>query len=174
MDKFGHYELSFSGLSNGKHSFHFLVDQEFFDLFKVELEFSQPKIEVDIVLEKHTTFLEVSLHIDGEVILLCDMSAALFPYHVSHEINVLVKFGEDYNDDHDEVITIPMHSHSFNVAQLIYEAVNLSIPMKKISPDLDEEEYQQLYQKYEFGYVQDEGLDEQVDPRWEVLSKLKK
>lgn len=174
MDKFRHYELSFSGLSNGKHRFHFLVDEEFFELFNAEMEFSQPKIEVDVILEKHTTFLEVSLRIEGEVVLLCDVSGESFPYHVYHEINVLVKFGEDYDDDHDEVITIPMNSHSFNVAQLIYEAVNLSIPMKKVSPDLDEEEYQELYQKYEFGSEKDENSEEQVDPRWEVLSKLKK
>jgi hypothetical protein len=57
MDRFRNYDIAFSGLKTGKHDFKFEINQEFFDLFETEQEFFNPKIDVDVHLDKHTTFL---------------------------------------------------------------------------------------------------------------------
>jgi uncharacterized metal-binding protein YceD (DUF177 family) len=51
-----------------------------------------------------------------------------------------VKFGEEYDDSNEEVIVIPQNEYEFNISQLIFEAVVLAIPMKKLSPNLTEED----------------------------------
>ncbi len=86
----------------------------------------------------------------------------------------MVKFGEEYDDSNEEVITIPTGDSSFNISQIIYEAVVLSIPMKKISPNVNEEdEYHKILEKFSPKSKEIEEETETVDPRWEVLKKLK-
>ncbi|MCC2589686.1 YceD family protein [Chryseobacterium sp. MFBS3-17] len=170
MDKLRKYDIVFSGLKDGKHSFQFEADQEFFKQFDTEQEFTNPRIIADVLMEKHSTFLEFWIRTSGTVNLVCDISNENFDYPIDHTIKVLVKFGEEYDDSEEDVITIPQHDHAFNAAQLIYEDVMLSVPMKKISPDIPEETLQEL-EKYS---AQEEKTEEpENDPRWDALKKLR-
>ena len=170
MDKFRNYDVAFTGLKNGKHEFKFEVEQSFFDLFETEQEFTNAHINVDVALEKHTTFLDLEVTISGKVDLICDITAEEFSHLINNSIKILVKFGEEYDDSNEEIITIPHGDSAFNIAQIIYEAVMLSIPMKKISPNVNDEDIE-LIEK--FSPKIEEDKEHEVDPRWEALKKLK-
>ncbi|MET3537398.1 YceD family protein [Chryseobacterium limigenitum] len=169
MDKLRNYDVSFSGLKTGKHQFKFEIDKTFFQLFDTEQEFTNPKITVDVFLEKHTTFLEFEIETYGNVELVCDITNEDFEHPIENDIKVLVKFGEEYDDSEEDVITIPTSDHAFNVAQLIYENVALSIPMKKVSPNVSDEDLE-ILEKFSPKEVEEEP---ESDPRWEALKKLK-
>lgn len=173
MDKLRNYEVSFSGLKNGKHNFRFEIDEAFFQLFDTEQEFTNPKIEADVLIDKHSTFLEFFIKTKGEVELVCDITNQPFNHTIENEIKVLVKFGEEYDDSNEEVIQIPMNDHAFNIAQLIYEDVMLAIPMKKISPEVTEEDLEILEQFSPKIQEEDEEEEHESDPRWDALRKLK-
>ena len=170
MDKFRNYDVAFTGLKNGKHEFKFEVEQAFFDLFETEQEFTNAHINVDVALEKHTTFLDLEVTISGKVDLICDITAEEFSHPINNSIKILVKFGEEYDDSNEEIITIPHGDSAFNIAQIIYEAVMLSIPMKKISPNVNDEDIE-LIEK--FSPKIEENKEHEVDPRWEALKKFK-
>ncbi|KPH12287.1 DUF177 domain-containing protein [Chryseobacterium sp. ERMR1:04] len=173
MDKLRNYDVSFSGLKTGKHQFKFEIDKTFFQLFDTEQEFTNPKISVDVLLEKHTTFLEFEIESYGNVELVCDITNDDFTYPIENDIRVLVKFGEEYDDSEEDVITIPTNDHAFNVAQLIYENVILSIPMKKVSPNISEEDLEILERFSPTETEEAEEKEPESDPRWEALRKLK-
>jgi uncharacterized metal-binding protein YceD (DUF177 family) len=170
MDKLRNYDVSFSGLKNGKHEFKYEIDKEFFQLFDTEQEFTNPRIAVDVLLDKHTTFLEFEIKIHGLVELVCDITNDNFDHPIENQIRVLVKFGEEYDDSEEDVITIPATDHAFNIAQLIYENVMLSIPMKKISPNVSDEDLEILEK---FSPKESEEEEHKGDPRWDALKKLK-
>lgn len=174
MDKFRNYDIAFSGLKDGKHSFKFEVGQAFFNLFGTEQEFTDPDISVDVLMSKHSTFLELVLDIEGTINLVCDITTTTFDYPVKNEIKVLVKFGDSYDDSDVDIITIPHHDHSFNVAQLIYEDIVLSVPMKKVSPELSDEDLA-LLEKFSPADIDEKEEDqaEETDPRWNALKNLK-
>lgn len=172
MDRLRNYDVSFSGLKNGKHQFQFEIDKAFFELFDTEQEFTNPKITANILLDKHSTFLEFWIKTSGTVELICDITNEAFDHPIENEIKVLVKFGEEYDDSDEEVITIPANDHAFNVAQLVYEDVVLSIPMKKISPNIDEKDLEILEKFSPKEEVQDVN-EHEGDPRWDALRKLK-
>ena len=169
MDKLRNYDVSFSGLKTGKHEFRFETDKEFFQLFDTEQEFTNPKIAVDVLLDRHSTFLEFEIKVSGTVELVCDITNENFDYPIENQIKVLVKFGEEYDDSKEDVITIPTGDHAFNVAQLIYENVALSIPMKKVSPNVSDEDLAILDK---FSPKEDEE-EQNSDPRWDALKNLK-
>ncbi|MCQ9634937.1 DUF177 domain-containing protein [Chryseobacterium sp. WG14] len=173
MDKLRNYDVSFSGLKNGKHEFRFEIDKTFFQLFETEQEFTNPRIAVDVLLDKHTTFLEFVIKIHGLVELVCDITNEDFDYSIENEIKILVNFGEEYDDSNEDVITIPSGEHAFNVAHLIYENVMLSIPMKKISPHVSDEDLKVLDQFSPKEIEETEEEEHKSDPRWEALRKLK-
>ena len=170
MDKLRNYDIVFSGLKNGKHEFQFEIDKAFFKLFETEQEFTEPEIVVDVLMEKHTTFLEFSIETKGTINLICDISNENFNHEIENEVSVLVKFGEEYDDSDVDVITIPSKDHAFNIAQLIYENVILSVPMKKVSPNISDSDLEILEK-----FRPQEEIEEEPksDPRWEALKKLK-
>lgn len=171
MDKFRNYEIAFSGLKTGKHHFKFEINQAFFNLFETEQEFSNPRINADVLLIKHENFLEFEINVSGTIELVCDISSADFDYDIENQIKVLVKFGEHYDDSEVDVITIPRQDHAFNIAQLLYEAIALTVPMKKVSPNLSKED-QALLEKYSVTEEENED-EEEIDPRWNALKDLK-
>ncbi len=80
-----------------------------------------------------------------------------------------MKFGEEYDDSNEDIITIPQKDSDFNVANLIYETVVLSIPMKKVAPSVrDNDEYEKLLEKYSPKQIEEEE-EQSTDPRWEAL-----
>lgn len=170
MDRLRNYDIVFSGQKNGQHEFQFEIDKAFFQLFDTEQEFTDPKIVADVLMDKHTTFLEIFIKTSGTVNLVCDITNENFDHPIENEIKVLVKFGAEYDDSEEDVITIPMTDHAFNVAQLIYEVVMLAIPMKKISPNISEEDLAILEKFSPKDEIEEEPAS---DPRWEALKKLK-
>lgn len=177
MDKLKNYDISFSGLKVGKHEFKFDINQEFFNLFDTEKEFSNSNITADALLDKHSSFMELEIKVSGSLELTCDISNDKFDYPIENEIKVLVKFGEDYDDSDSEIIVLPFNAAEVNIAQLIYEDVMLSVPMKKLSPDLvNHPEYEKLLEQYSPKEMEESEPDddEEIDPRWEALKNLKK
>lgn len=170
MDRLRNYDIVFSGQKNGQHEFQFEIDKAFFQLFDTEQEFTDPKIVADVLMDKHTTFLEIFIKTSGTVNLVCDITNENFDHPIENEIKVLVKFGAEYDDSEEDVITIPMNDHAFNVAQLIYEVVMLAIPMKKISANVSEEDLAILEKFSPKDEIEEEP---ESDPRWEALKKLK-
>jgi len=179
MDKIAKYNVAFTGLKNGKHDFVFDIGQEFFDLFESENEFTGANIVASVSLGKHSSFMKFEIKIEGSVILVCDISGSEYFQHISGGTNVIVKFGERYDDTDGEMITISRNQSEFNVAKLIFEVVVLSIPMKRLSPDLTDENFKILNDftpKIDEGYLDDfhKNSNDDLDPRWSMLRKLKK
>ncbi|NAW51256.1 DUF177 domain-containing protein [Elizabethkingia argentiflava] len=174
MDRIRNYNIAFTGLKNGKHDFIFDVKQEFFNLFEAEQEFDNAKLNVKVLLEKHSSFLDFKITVEGTVDLICDISNEIFKYPICSELKVLVKFGEVYDDSHEEIINIPEHEHEFNIAQLIFETTVLAIPMKKIAPTLTDKDLEILNQYAPKESKEVQQTEAKIDPRWSALDKLRK
>ncbi|PIE50829.1 MAG: hypothetical protein CSA38_01165 [Flavobacteriales bacterium] len=174
MDRIKNYRIIFSGLKDGIHEFEFEVKEAFFSFFDTEQEFENPNIKVNAKLEKRTTFLELWLDIKGTVELTCDISNENFDYTIESSTKYIIKFGNEYDDTHEEIIVIPKEDYYFDTSQLIYENILLAIPMKKISPNISDEDLS-IVEQYSLQEEPEEEKDEEsIDPRWEALKKLKK
>ena len=173
------YLIPFLGLKLGKHQFDYQIDKEFLELFDYN-EFQALDVQCMIELDKKETMLELNLHQKGVVTVNCDLTNEEFDQPIEGELKMLVKFGEEYNDDHDEILILPYEEHQLSVAQYIYESILLSVPTKRIHPGvLDgtleskaleylENQDDDLEQQFEDN--EEEELD--TDPRWDKLKQL--
>lgn len=176
MDKLKYYDVSFVGLKNGVHQFDFKINKEFFDLFEFDEEFENPQLEVILIFEKKDTMLDFNFKMKGNVTFNCDVTELPFQYPLKNDFHIIVKFGEDYLDEGDEIVIIPHTEHTVNVAQWIYENFMISLPVKRVHPKVlsgelvtDELSKLETLQPREKDQIQDE---EEIDPRWDKLKDL--
>ena len=81
-----------------------------------------------------------------------------------------------YDEPSDEIIILPHEENELNIAQLIYEFIVVSMPLRSVHEDPEECDPEMISKLEEFSsdnHSQDIELKEEIDPRWEALKKLK-
>ena len=165
MGKFSAFMQPLKSLPVGTHTFRYKLGRQFF----VDMESSDVRdADLDVIL---------TVKYDGDVYAL-DFA----------NYRLTVKYGDDYNDDSDEVLEIPSGDAGINVAYMLYDTVTLAIPIKHVHPmgkcnramsailkkhrarptgddaDLEEELME--------GIDDEESESTATDPRWDALRKL--
>jgi uncharacterized protein len=169
------FKINIIGLSNKQHQFDFQIGEEFFRQYGKGLV-SEGELEAVVTLDKSETMIEARFEIKGKVKLICDRSLDPFQHPLKIDEKIIFKYGDTNEELSDEIIMIHRDSDSLELGQYIYEFINLAVPMKKLHPryegelDLDEAEGKIIYTSG--ADTGDEG-DEDIDPRWEQLKKLK-
>jgi uncharacterized metal-binding protein YceD (DUF177 family) len=174
--------IPFVGLKLGKHQFEYQISKTFFDHFEYD-EFESANLKVNITLKKSTTMLELSFKHKGTINVPCDLTNEVFDLPIKGKLDLIVRFGETYNDDNEELLILPFGEHQIDVAQYIYEMIVLSIPLKKVHPGIKDGTLESEVLKKLEGMnttnltekkVKDslEKEEENTDPRWDTLKKL--
>lgn len=161
------YDIVFSGLKEGEHKYNYKIGDTFLKNFGFN-ELSQVNIKVNSIFIKKNTLMELHLSGKGSYILTCDISNELFPYHVDSQLNLIIKFGEKYNDDDDQYVIIPHNSYKFNIAKSIYEMIVLSIPQKRIHPKVLDGSLNSKTLKI-LNKLSPGSKKTELDPRWNKL-----
>lgn len=193
--------IPFTGLKNGKHSFDFKVDDSFFENYNFN-DFNHINAEINVLLDKKINLFELHFTSKGFANVPCDVTNQDFDLPIDSEIDLVVKFGDTFNDDHDEILIIPYTEHHINVAQYIYEMIALAIPQKRVHPGVkdgtlesealdylgyvneDDEDLDDLFDDEDDEIfdlidslegeeeVEEENTNKDIDPRWAELKKL--
>jgi len=168
------YSISFVGLKVGSHEFEYKIEQKFFDYFEF-YDFNNVNVNVELVLTKKTTLLELHFKINGFVNVNCDLTNEPYNQNIKSDFNLVVKFGEEYNDENIDILIIPHGEHEINIQQYIYELVVLAVPAKRIHPGIEDGSLNSeiLKKLEELSPKEQEGKPkEDIDPRWDTLKKL--
>ena len=164
------YRINILGLSLSVHQFQFELGNEFFRKYDKGLV-SDGSFNVEVVLDKRETFLDVNFKLNGTVKLVCDRSLDEFDYPIRESHKLIFKYGDEDREISEDVVMIQHGTDSLEIGQYIYEFIALAIPMKKLHPRFEDEDE-------EGGIIYtsepEEDKKEEIDPRWEMLKKLNK
>ncbi|MCL6293509.1 YceD family protein [Jejuia spongiicola] len=169
------FTIPFVGLKIGKHHFEYKIEQTFFEHFEYE-EFNDVNIQVDVELEKKTTLLELHFKASGYVNINCDLTNEPFNQTIKNEFDLVVKFGDEYNDENIDILIVPHGTYEISIQQYIYELIVLSVPIKRVHPGIEDgtlnseilEKLEELSPKLK----ENKDTNEEIDPRWNTLKKL--
>jgi uncharacterized metal-binding protein YceD (DUF177 family) len=167
--------LSFAGLKQGKHQFKYEVDNLFFEDFGFE-EFNSASILIDAELDKRNTIMDLLLNASGTINVNCDVTNEPFDLAVNTSMDLVIKFGDAFNDDNEELLILSHGDYEFNIAQYVYEMLVLSMPQKRVHPGVEDGSLEsEVLDKLEELSVSspEENNKKEIDPRWEALKKLK-
>lgn len=175
MKQLKEYTIPFVGLKQGLHQFEFQIDNTFFEHFEYD-EFNASAINVALEFNKKTTMLELQFTATGTVNVNCDLTNEPFDLPIKNEIFLVVKFGEEYNDENEELLILPYGEYEINVQQYIYELIVLAIPSKRVHPGVKNGTLQSdILEKLEELSPKEKTIvdeDEETDPRWDKLKNL--
>lgn len=131
------YDIFFSRLSQGNDRLRFEIDEEFFKLFDCEEEFDQPKFDLFLDVEKASDLFIFHFDVQGTLGLICDFSLEPFIYSLNSQWRLVIEFGETFSDEDNGVLILPFRERKVNVAQYFYEMILLSLPKRRIHPDVE-------------------------------------
>lgn len=176
MKKTKEYLIPFVGLKLGKHHFEYQIYNAFFDLFDYD-EFQNSDIKVNVVLEKKSNMLEISFKHEGIVNVPCDVTGEDFDLPIKSKMKLIVRFGEEFNNDNEELLILPFGEFEVDIAQYIYEMIVLSVPLKRVHPGvkdgtLESEALKKLNELAVKETKKENKKEEDIDPRWDKLKQL--
>ncbi|QBN19081.1 YceD family protein [Flavobacterium nackdongense] len=179
MNKTKEYLIPFIGLKLGKHHFEYQIHKAFFEIFDYQ-EFNNSDIKVNVVLEKKNNFLELAFKHKGTVNVPCDMTNEEFDLPVKGKMKLIVRFGDAFNNDNEELLILPHGEFQIDISQYIYEMIVLSVPLKRIHPGIKDGSLQtEALTKLKEMTVKEvkkehkkEENKENIDPRWDKLKQL--
>ncbi len=166
------FEIDLARLENGTHHFQFELVPDFFETFENNLV-EEGYGKASLVMDKSDSMMALNFIIEVDVLLICDVSIESYRESLNCQKKHIVKFGLTNEELSDEISTIDMGMQILNVSGYIYEFVSLEIPMKKVHPRLRGQERAELVYKDETPFLNDQEQENKIDPRWEVLKKIK-
>jgi uncharacterized metal-binding protein YceD (DUF177 family) len=168
------FNIVFSGLKLGIHHFNYQLDQKFFDLFDFT-EMEEPNLTIDLQFLKKDNMLELDFTLNGSFTATCDVTGEPFNLPLSDTFHLLIKFGLEYNNENEEVLILSFGTYEVNIAHHLYELAVLSIPSKRVHPDVENGTMNnEILDKYRVGKEPEEGdkKENETDPRWDKLKDL--
>jgi len=164
------YNIPFTGLKPGTHTFEFLVDGKFFEQFE-HTGITAGEVFVGVTMEKEERLFDLHFTLQGRVMVPCDRCNENVGVEIDGTERLLVKLGDRYFEESEQVQIIPESAHKIELAPFIYEFVYLLIPARRVHPE--DENGVSRCDPAVLKKLKELNEQHTVDPRWEVLAKLK-
>lgn len=177
MNPKNQFKLDVYKLSNKRHDYEFDINDKFFESF-TDSFLQKGKLEAKLTLDKSESMIIADFVIKGSVELVCDRSLEEYDQEIDIEEQLIFKYGNEYAELSEDVITIPKDIQQLDVSQYIYEFIGLAVPMKKLHPRFREEEQEDEDDILIYTTQSEEGTDEteedtEASKIWEKLKNLR-
>ena len=129
------YEIAFVGLKPGVHEYNYEITDRFFEEYG-EQDFRDCKASVKLLLEKTTNFMMLRFQVGGSLRVVCDRCSSDLPLNLFEDFTVTIKAVENpdemnESEEDPDVFYISRGESHLQIAPMIYEFINLSVPTQK-------------------------------------------
>lgn len=130
------FDIAFVGLKPGVHEFTYEISDKFFSFYG-EQDFSNVKATVKLTLDKKTGFMLLKFDVGGSLDVVCDRCGNMLPMQLWDEFNLVVKLVDNpdemnQQEEDPDVYYLGRTESHLQVADWIFEFINLSLPMTKM------------------------------------------
>jgi uncharacterized metal-binding protein YceD (DUF177 family) len=171
MNSLTQFIIPVTGLKPGSHQFDFEIDDSFFEHFEYS-EIRKGRINLHLVIEKEDNLLDFHFNFNGKVRIPCDRCYEPFDLPIEGNEHLILKFGNDYHEESEEIQVIPIGQNHFDISPFIYEYIHLSLPVRRVHPD--NESGESTCDAEIIHRLENLSSSSGPDPRWEALAALKK
>lgn len=131
------YIIDYKTLESGTYEFDYHIDKNFFAMFDEPMA-QDGDANVHATMRVSSAGLSIRLDISGTLQVECDRCLEPFDMPIDASYDLVVKYGDKTTplDEADDVITIGEDDDFLDLSQHIYEYVVLSLPARRVHPDL--------------------------------------
>lgn len=171
------YDIAFVGLKPGVHEYNYEVSDSFFASYPPQ-DFSDPKANVKLLLEKNTSFMILKFAVGGTASVSCDRCGNPLALELWDDFEVLVKLVDDperMNDEEEDpdVFYISRNESLLNVENWIYEFITLSVPTHRMCAEDEIGGSQCNKEVLEKLRQMNEEKEQSQNPLWKGLDKFR-
>ena len=171
MNYFNQFIIPVTGLKPGIHQFDLEIDETFFEHFEYS-EIRNGLVNLHLEMEKEETLVVFHFDFKGHVRIPCDRCYEPFDLEIRGHEKLILKFGRDFHEESEDVQVVPVGENHFDISPFIYEYIQLSLPARRVHPE--NESGESLCDAEIIRRLKENVSSYTPDPRWEVLSQLKK
>lgn len=194
MSKFSEYQLPLQSLPQGEHHYSYHLGKTFFDNME-SADVRDANIEVALTVVYKGDVYDLTMHLTGTLTVLCDRCLDDMELPVDTTYHIMVKYGDTYRDDSDDMLEIPHGDAGLNIAYMLFDTASLAIPIKHVHPlgkcNRQMSAALRRHSARPIGNDEDNGLEQQLvdemeqmeatdsddistptDPRWDALKGL--
>ncbi len=174
MKPFEAFRIPIMSLENKVYEYQMEGNSDFFEAFEQDW-IKKGAFKVVVKLDKSPTMIQVYLHINAELQMICDRSLEVFDYPIEVNEKLIFKFADYSEDMGDNLFLLDRKEPYLDLSQDIYDFIAVQVPMKKLHPrfvnkndnSLDDEFLYTTETEEEF-----EQNEQETDPRWNILKNL--
>lgn len=127
--------IPLSGLAAGLNEFSWRAGKEFFESFE-NTEILDAELDTHVSVEKSGRYVGVDCDVTGWLTVECDRCLDELQMPVDVNIRLSVKYGneetsEEHQEGEREVVFVPEDNADFDMGQIVYDYVCLSLPMQR-------------------------------------------
>lgn len=194
MAKYSQFKIDLKNLPDGINAYSYDLDKRFFDAIDHE-DIRKGDVKVELTVRRTVGAYEFLFHLNGAIQIPCDRCLDEMNQEIDTSNRLIVKLGEEYSEESDEIVTVPEDEGGINIAWYLYEFIALDIPIKHVhEPGKCNKVMTTKYRKHQAVDTSDDdddGNDEapdddlndndvelsddssqESDPRWDELKKL--
>ena len=195
MAKFSQYKIDLENLPKGINEYNYLLDKKFFDAIDHEMV-RKGNISAELTVKKTINAFEFNFHLSGTIQIPCDRCLDEMNQEIDTNNRLIVKLGEEYFEESDEIVIIPADEGEINIAWYLYEFIVLDIPIKHVhelgkcnkvmtskyrkhqavSSDEnevdDDDEFNDEIVDEDVDDISKDDSSKDTDPRWDALKQL--
>ena len=164
-------KIDLKALKEGQNVFHFTLSDSYFEAVAGP-EVSRGDVTVALDIRRSADIFTLDFHVDGTVVIPCDLCLDDMQQAVSSDSRFTARFGDDESAD-DELLVVSEDDGVLDISWLIYEQIVLAIPIKHVhAPGKCNAAMTQKLNELSAARSSNE-VEETIDPRWSALAKLK-
>ena len=128
------FTLPLAGMPFGHTDYQYVINDSFF----AERDYSEVKkgvVNLHLGVEKMETMFVLTMKFEGKVVLQCDRCGDDYEQAIANSAEIYLKYGAEKGDEDQDVIIITKNDSEFDLSDLIYEYIILSLPIHRTHDD---------------------------------------
>lgn len=167
------YTIPLSVLPFGHTDYQYVIGDSFFG----ERDYSEVQngtVNLHLDVERMETMYILAFDFEGNVVLQCDRCGDDYNQPIEGSAKIYLKYDAENDNEDDDVIFITKNDGEFDLGDLIYEYITLSLPIHRVHENESECNREVLDMLYHADEDTDDGHDEETNTAWnEMMKQLK-
>ena len=164
--------IPLAGLPFGHTDYQYVINDSFFG----DRDYSEVKkgvVNLHLGVEKMETMFVLTLKFEGKVVLQCDRCGDDYEQAVADSAEIYLKYGVEKGDEDEDVIIITKNDSEFDLSDLIYEYIMLSLPIHRTHDDESLCNQEVLSKLHNFSQSEAVTEDDEETPWKQMMKDLK-
>ena len=166
------FTIPLAGLPFGHTDYQYVINDSFFE----DRDYSEVKkgvVNLHLGVEKMETMFVLTLNFEGKVVLQCDRCGDDYEQGIKDSAEIYLKYGAGKDDEDEDVIIITKNDSEFDLSDLIYEYIILSLPIHRTHDDESLCNQEVLAKLHNFSQSEATTEDDDENPWKQMMKDLK-